>query len=158
MTPFRLLLIVAMIGVITTLGMTSPAYAQRGYGMHDRMHQTDRYQHMHSDDWSYCPYCGSGLNRGGNRGMGPGMMGRYHNRPYDNPDSWYYNRDLEPLEAEDARNIVQDMLVRSRNPNLKIGKIEEKDDFFEVEILTQQDSLVDKMQVHKKTGLMRSIY
>jgi hypothetical protein len=158
MTPLRIFFVVVLIAGLVGFGPTPPGNAQRGYGMHDRMHGGDDYRYQRGEGWNYCPYCGNGLNRRGGRGMGPYMMDRYHSRPYDNPDSWYYHRNQEPLQAEDARDIVQDMLVRSRNPNLKIGETEEKEGFFEVEILTQQGALVDKMQVHKETGLLRSIY
>ena len=50
------------------------------------------------------------------------------------------------------------MLRQSRNPNLKPGDIEEKERYFVVDILTNDGSLVDKMQVDKETGMMRSIY
>ena len=44
------------------------------------------------------------------------------------------------------------------NPNLKLGKIEEKDNGFEVDIVTKNNSLVDKILVDKNTGWMRSAY
>ena len=46
----------------------------------------------------------------------------------------------------------------SRNPNLKTGDIKDNERFFVVEVLTQENSFVDKVQVDKDTGLMRSIY
>ncbi len=49
-------------------------------------------------------------------------------------------------------------MYSTRNPNLKIGKITEKDTGFEAEILTKNDDLVDKVLVDKNTGWMRSIY
>ena len=42
--------------------------------------------------------------------------------------------------------------------NLKVGDINEKEGSFEVDILTKGGDLVDKMQVDKRTGLMRSVY
>jgi hypothetical protein len=45
-----------------------------------------------------------------------------------------------------------------RNPNLKVGEIEDKGYVFEAEILTKDNSLVDKILVDKRTGWMRSIY
>jgi hypothetical protein len=46
----------------------------------------------------------------------------------------------------------------TRNPNLKVGKITDRDTYFEVEILTKEDSLADKLAVYKNTGWMRPIY
>jgi hypothetical protein len=132
--------------------------------------------------WSYCPYCGGNLrDRGdadqyrgygrhydrwgrGGYGMGPGMMGPGH-RPwhgYPEDRGGYRDRDVrekqEPLEKKEARTIVSDMLDRSRNPNLKVGEIEEKETHFVVDVVTQGGSLVDKLQVDKQSGRMRSAY
>jgi hypothetical protein len=49
-------------------------------------------------------------------------------------------------------------IVYSRNPNLKVGKIEDKGGYFEAEITTNDGSLVDKLLVDKDTGRMRSVY
>jgi hypothetical protein len=84
------------------------------------------------------------------RGMGPGMMGPGYERDY--------RRYEKPLNKEEAKQAVEKMIEISRNPNLKTGKIEDIERFFVVEVLTQEDSLVDKVQVDKDTGLMRSIY
>ncbi len=46
----------------------------------------------------------------------------------------------------------------SGNPNLKVGKVREKDGAYEVEIVTKEGSLVDKLQVNKQTGWFRSTY
>jgi len=54
--------------------------------------------------------------------------------------------------------MLDNYLRGTRNPNLKLGKITEKDNYFEAEILTKNDSLVDKIMVDKYTGWMRTIY
>ena len=46
----------------------------------------------------------------------------------------------------------------TRNPNLKIGSVEEKGDHYEVAIETKDGALVDKILVDKDTGRMRSAY
>jgi hypothetical protein len=94
----------------------------------------------------------------GRQGMGPGMMGPGYGRPYNNWNDRGYRRNSEPLEKKDARNEVEDMLKESGNPNLKLGDVEENERNYVVDILTQDGSLVDKMQVDKDTGMMRSIY
>jgi hypothetical protein len=100
----------------------------------------------------------------GHRGMGPGMMGPGmmgpgygYDRGYDYPDNPRYRR-REPLKKDEAKEQVQQMLTQSRNPNLKVGNVEEKDGAFEVDILSKGGDLVDKMQVDKETGMMRSVY
>ena len=62
------------------------------------------------------------------------------------------------MEEKDARAILENYLTSMRNPNLKLGKISEKDYYFEAEILTNENSLVDKIIVDKFTGWMRSVY
>jgi hypothetical protein len=149
-------------------------FAHDGYGMHHNMWE-DRYER--GSQWSYCPYCGSRFtdrdknervpgygmrqdhwSRRGH-GMGPGMMGPGYRQGYNYPENRHAYRDAEPLEIEDAREIVKNMLKESRNPNLKIGAIEEKETIFVVNIITKKgDVLVDRVQVHKESGMMRSEY
>ena len=45
-----------------------------------------------------------------------------------------------------------------KNPNLKLGAIKDAGSAFEAEIVTKDDSLVDKIMVDKATGWMRSSY
>jgi hypothetical protein len=62
------------------------------------------------------------------------------------------------LEEKDAKAILENYLKSTRNPNLKLGKLTERDKYFESEILTKDNSLVDKIIVDKYSGWMRSIY
>lgn len=92
-------------------------------------------------------------------GMGPGMMHRGWGGPgYGVP----YGAPPPPagrqLAEEDARALVENYLQAGRNPNLKLGKITDAGDAFEVEIVTREDSLVDRILVDKNTGWMRSVY
>ena len=132
-----------------------------------------------------CPYCGRemgegrhrgyGMGRGMGRGMGmhrgPGrgrgmMMHRGQGRGRDmmmqqgrgrNYGSYYDQQQL-PLEKEEARDIVQNYLKSSRNPNLKVGDLEDQGDTFQAEIVTKDGSLVDQLLINKDTGWMRSVY
>jgi hypothetical protein len=46
-----------------------------------------------------------------------------------------------------------------QNPNLKLGKVEEKDeDTIVAEIVTNDGSLVDRFEVDRHTGRMRRAY
>jgi hypothetical protein len=87
-------------------------------------------------------------------GMGPGVMGPGYCYQYG-PQ---YQQSQKPLEEKDAKAILGNYLRSTRNPNLKLGKIEDKGYAFEAEILTQKGSLVDKILVDKNTGWMRSVY
>ncbi len=93
--------------------------------------------------------------------MGPGMMGPGHpgyGPQYAPPYPPRYQQSQKPMEEKDAKAVLENYLQSTRNPNLKLGKITEKGNYFEAEILTKEDSLVDKIVVDKFTGWMRSIY
>ncbi|HUU40382.1 MAG TPA: hypothetical protein VMW42_05545 [Desulfatiglandales bacterium] len=115
------------------------------------------------EDWNYCPYCGSYM---GPEMMGPGYgrgYGRMHHGwgmgPHHGPQYGpRYGQPQKPLDEKDAKGILENYLQSTRNPNLKLGKVIEKDDYFEAEILTKDDSLADKVIVDKQTGWLRSIY
>lgn len=132
--------------------------------------------------WNYCPYCGSYMGPGRmypgggmgpgygmghhGQGMGPGMRhhrgwgmgpqnGPRHGPQYGPP----YQQRQEPMDEETARKYLKDYLNSSRNPNLKVGKIEEKGRYFEAEIVTKKEgALVDVLALDKYTGWVRSIY
>jgi len=128
--------------------------------------------------WNYCPYCGApmglgmmgpgygrgpgmmgpGQGMGPGYGMGPGMMGPGYGPQYGPPHGPPYQQPREPMKEKDAVQIVENYLRATRNPNLKLGKIIEKDTYFEAEILTKEGSLADKLAVDKSSGWMQSIY
>ena len=109
---------------------------------------------------------GGGMMMGRGSGMGPGMMGRGYGAGRD----WMRGSPEErepgqgagllqtPLKEDDARSVVEKYLASTRNPNLKLGKVTEKKDAFEAEIVTQDGSLVDKVLVDKSNGWMRPAY
>jgi len=133
-----------------------------GYGMGPEMMWRGGY-----GGW-YCPYCGQPVSPRGGYGMGPGMMGPWMMGP-GMMGPWMmgpgypgygprYGEPQKPLEEKDVKAVVKDYIESTRNPNLKMGKIKEMENFFEVEILTKDNSLVDKILVDKFTGWMRSAY
>ena len=83
-------------------------------------------------------------------GMGPGMMGGYGYGPQ-------YQQLEKPLGKKDAQEILENYVKSLYNPNLKVGKITEKDTYFEGEILTKDNVLVDKIIIDKNTGWMSSV-
>ena len=109
----------------------------------------------------YCPYSGQWMGPGmmgkgmmgpcmGGQGMmGQGMMGPGHGQQ---------QQLQKPLEEKDARAILENYITNMKNPNLQLGKIKDAGTTFEAEILTKDNSLVDKIMVDKKTGWMRSAY
>jgi hypothetical protein len=94
-------------------------------------------------------------------GMGPGMMGpgyQGYGPQYGSPYGPQYQGPQGPLKEKDVKAMLENYVQSTRNPNLKVGKITEKDAYFEGEIVTKNDALVDKILVDKNTGWMRSIY
>lgn len=82
--------------------------------------------------------------------MGGGMMDPGMQQQQPQPQ--------KSLEEKDARTILENYIQTIRNPNLKLGKVKDLDYAFEAEIVTKENSLVDKIIVDKKTGWMRSAY
>lgn len=132
-------------------------YYQRGYQYRDGRHMGPGMMH----------------GRGPHHDRGRGMMmhrnrgdGNYHgncpNCPYNNRGRGYYDSQSQyqqnPLTEQDARNRVENYLNNRRNPNLKLGDMEEKDGNYEISIVTKDGSLVDTLVIDKETGRMRSIY
>lgn len=89
------------------------------------------------------------------------MMGQMMDHGYSRyaPPKSEKQQTGKALTKEDVTSIVQNYLNRTKNPNLKIGKVEKKEDGnYLVEIVTKDGSLVDKLEVNQFTGWMRSIY
>jgi hypothetical protein len=94
------------------------------------------------------------------QGMGPGMM----NQGMQGGGMGYGmgNGMMQPLRqdltADDVRHILGHRLEWAGNPHVKVGKVEEKDDDTIVaEIVTQEDSLVQRLEINRHTGWMQQI-
>jgi hypothetical protein len=113
-----------------------------------------------------CPYgqgmMGPGMPGQGmmGQGMGPGMMGR---GMMMGPGMMGQGMGPGPMTAlpqdlsvENVRHMLEHQLAWQGNPNLKLGKIEEKDeDTIVAEIVTQDGSVVQELQVDRHTGMMQ---
>ena len=158
--------------VIGALGLMTLYVHPSGSGM-----MRPGYGAQQQGDWNYCPYCGSYVGPGSGYGPGPGMMGQgYYGRGpgmmgqqgYSGmgpgmmgPGYGYgqqYQQSQEPMNEKDAKQILENYLNSTRNPDLRLGKIAEKDQVFEAEILTKEGSLADKVAIDKRTGWIQSIY
>ena len=95
---------------------------------------------------------------GQGHGMGPGMMGPQGGPQYGPQSGPQYQQPSRTMEEKDVKFMLENYLKSTRNPNLKLGKIQEKQSVFETEIITKDGSLVDKIAVDKATGWMRSVY
>lgn len=132
--------------------------------------------------YNYCPECGRPWGPYGGYGMEP--RGRWDNEyriapapqgkndgagqrqpgydygpyypGYENPP--YQRERQKPLDEEKATKMMQSYLDYTGNPNLKLGKVEEKDGVFEGDIVTKKEgSLVDRVIIDKGTGRMRFV-
>jgi hypothetical protein len=98
----------------------------------------------------YCPWMaqGGGMHRG--RGMGRCMMGRGGMMAPNLNQG-------QPLTKEQAKQLLENYVAYSNNPNLKLGAISDKGDVFEATVVTKDGSLVETIQVDKKTGWFRNV-
>ncbi len=101
---------------------------------------------------------GYGPHRWMGYGRGPGMMHGGRGPGMMSPQSGSGSQPLQPLNEGEATAILENYLKSTNNPNLKLGKIEEKETDYLAEIVTKDGSLVDKISVDKKSGAMRSVY
>ncbi len=103
-----------------------------------------------------CPGYGGGPGYcGGGPGMQRGQGGWYC--PWQGQQTGTpVAKPGQPLTADQAKAMVEQNIAG--NPNLKAGKVTEIDGAYEVEVLTKNGSLVDKVQVNEQTGWFRSAY
>ena len=108
---------------------------------------------------------GYGRGYGGGGGYGPmhGYMHGYGAGPgggagaYGGPCWSTPEATGEKLTKDSAKKLLENRLAFSRNPNLKVGKVVEKGDYFVGEIVTKDNSLVQKLQIDKNTGFTRPV-
>jgi hypothetical protein len=113
-------------------------------------------------DW-FCPWCGrrhmgSGMTGPGmmpDYGMGPGMMGHRGYGTGQGMTGPRYDKKTGPIGKDQAKMLAERYVQSTGNPNLKLGKVEEKETYYEAEIVTKDNSLVDKLQIDKNTGWLR---
>lgn len=78
-------------------------------------------------------------------GYGPGMMGPWGDR----------SGDLK-LSTDDVKSRFERWIAWHGNPRIKIGEVKERDEnTIEVDIVTQDNSLVDRFIVDRRTGFWR---
>jgi hypothetical protein len=132
------------VAVVLVGGLASFASAHGGWGGGHMMWNRDsndygRGRHMYNRNY----------DDGRGRGYGPGSC-------WSNTDR---SRSLGEIDkAETAAEIVADHLAGAGNPNLTVGKVTEVGRDFEVEIVTKDGSLANKVLVEKSTGQILSAY
>lgn len=107
-------------------------------------------------------YTGPGMGPGymSPGAWGPGRMapGYGYGYGYGQQYGQQYGQPQAPMTQKDARKTLENYLASLRNPNLKLGQIRDQGAFYEADIRTKENSLVDKILVDKKTGFMKSVY
>jgi hypothetical protein len=88
--------------------------------------------------------------RGWDRGFGPGMMQGYGRRG-DAPGTQNLN-----LTTDDVKTRVERWLTWRGNSRLKVGEVKEKDaDTITADVVTKENSLVERFIVDRRTGFFR---
>lgn len=106
------------------------------------------------------PMMGQGMMGQGYQGQMPmmrhGMMGQMPMM------GGYGHGQMEPLRrdltADEVKHMMEHRVAWAGNPNLKVGEVTEKDDdTIEVEIVTKNGSLVQKIEIDRHTGRMQTL-
>lgn len=129
-------------------GMPMMGYGMGGYGM----------PMMGNGMMGYgMPMMNNGAMGYGMPMMGNGMMG-YGMGGYGCPQASQANAARPDLKASDVQKMLETRLGWMQNPNLKVGKVAEKDkDTITAEIVTKDGSLVRGFEVDRHTGRMRAV-
>jgi len=86
------------------------------------------------------------MGPGTDRGMGPGLI-------YGWPAG-----ESQDVSVEDARGWLEQILTRHGNPRLKLGEVREVDgDTIVAEIVTRDGSLVQKLAIDRRSGVLRQL-
>ena len=87
------------------------------------------------------------------RGHCPWRGGGWRASPQQSPETAN-----SPVSEKEARQLIEAKISATNNPNLKLGQITDKGDYYLAEITSQNGSLVDKWKVGKETGNIESAY
>jgi hypothetical protein len=105
---------------------------------------------------------GPGMMQGYGPGYGPGMMQGYRYGPgYHRSDVQGNRADVQGnqtlnLSIDDVKSRMERWLASRDNPRLKLGEVKEKDaDSITAEIVTKDNSVVERFTVDRHTGFTR---
>jgi len=107
-----------------------------------------------------CQMMGSGMmGPGGMMGSGTGCCGMggmgqssWSQGPWKDLRYNSLGTLIDPLNKKQAKEIADYYVAWMGNPRLKVGDIDEKESVFEVSIVTNDNSLVNKLIIDKQTG------
>ena len=108
--------------------------------------------HQFGGAWS--GQMGSGMMGGSSGQMGPGMMQGFGGSAANMPCAAYGPQAgrTGKVTKEQATSWTSNYLAALNNPNLKLGNVTETETHFQAEILTKDNSLVEKILIEKATG------
>lgn len=108
----------------------------------------------------FCPFCGGSYDPYDPNRSQQGTMRKYHHwMGFDNREEVLGPyKTAEPIDKNKATQRAQSFILSTKNPNLKLGGIVARDNYYEALIVTREGSLVDILIIDKYTGLFRSIY
>jgi hypothetical protein len=75
--------------------------------------------------------------------------------PYGGSKGGTYGEKRSVKTKEDAEKVLKEYFAKK---DVVIGKVKEKDLYFEAEILDKKGNMIDKVIVNKRTGRIRSIF
>lgn len=83
---------------------------------------------------------------------GPGMAKIF---PWESPP---YRQFGNPIDKKDAHELAQNYVDSTNNPNLKLGSETDNGTGYEFDIVTKDNSIVDRLLVSKNTAEIHSAY
>jgi hypothetical protein len=104
-------------------------------------------------NWGHGGYRGNMMGPGYGGGYGGNMMGQGYGSYCQNAPGTH--GETKAITEKEAKSILGNYV--GTNPNLKVGKITDKDTYFEAEIRTKEDSLVARLAIDKATGWVRHL-
>ncbi len=120
---------------------------------------------MHSMGRGHMDKGHGGMHHMGQGYMGQGYMGRHHGDRHGGAGSRMMMapqggnlaagvvEPMQHLSVDDVRHFFEHRLAQIGNARLKVGKVErEGEDSIVAEIVTQDDSLVDRLEVDRHSG------
>ena len=139
-------------------GMMGPGYGP-GYGRGYMMAPGDGSGYMMGQGYGPGMMYGPGYGPGT---MGPGMMYGYGYGPgmMNGPgygrgtgSGWYGRQSDLNLSTDDVKKNFERWIAAEGNPHLKVGDVKEKDkDTIVADIVTKDNSLVQRFEVNRHTG------
>lgn len=98
----------------------------------------------------FCSWC---IDNQGYSNMNNGIYGAQdYKKKYDQKYKKKFPKPEDQVTIDQAQSLVDDYIILLGIPSLKSGKIVDRGNEFEAEILTSDESLFDKIMIDKQSG------